>query len=82
MGAEGGEAQWKRRFRSHGCGIETTPGVHPWKLVSLDYSKLNPKLLRGVGSTIQICSEGPLSSGAITLCMCFRVSLLLCYWVG
>lgn len=49
MGAEGGEAQWKRRFRSHGCGIETIPGVHPWKLLSLDYSKLNSKLLRGVG---------------------------------
>lgn len=45
--------------------------VCPCKLVSLDYSKLNFKLLEGGGeSTIQICSEGPLSSGAIILCMC------------
>lgn len=46
------------------------PWVHSCKLVSLDYSKLNFKLLERGKSTIQICSEGPLSSGAIILCMC------------
>lgn len=47
------------------------PWVYPCKLVSLDYSKLNSTLLGGK-STIQICSEGPLSSGAIILCVCVQ----------
>lgn len=59
------------------------PWVRPCKLVGLDCLKLNFKLLgRKKKSTIQMCSEGPLSSGAIILCVCFRGSRFLCYWVG